>query len=128
MKELVYNLDVVPTILAATGAEIRGRVDGQDLTPLLTGTVGWSPRPYLTSAMNNFAWLLDDNHCFNVRIAVEAPRLVDVRADPAHEHDLAAERPAVVRDLFELIRADAGGDLPTYERPTTFADGSVPRL
>jgi hypothetical protein len=41
---------------------------------------------------------------------------------------LAAERPDVVRDLFGLALRDGGGDLPTYDRPTTFADGSaVPR-
>jgi arylsulfatase A-like enzyme len=127
VNELVYNVDVVPTILAATGAELRGPVDGQDLTPLLTGAPGWHARPYLTSAYNNFAWLLDGDYCLNVRFDGHAARLVDVRADPAHAHNLAEARPGVVRDLFELIRADAGGDLPAYERPTTFADGSVPR-
>jgi hypothetical protein len=80
----------------------------------------------VTSAFRDFAWIFTRDHALNVRFDGAQPRLTDIQADPGYERDLAAEHPELVQELFARIVADAGGDLPTYARPTTFADGSRP--
>jgi len=38
----------------------------------------------------------------------------DLQADPALRHDLAAQNPAVCRELFACAREDAGGQFPQW--------------
>ncbi|MBI3972116.1 MAG: sulfatase [Chloroflexi bacterium] len=129
VHEPVYNLDIVPTMLAAAGVPGTtwgDAVDGRDLTPLLTGADGWRSRQYLTSAYGTFAWIQTGDYVLNAGVDGAQPRLIVLHDDPGHERNLAGERPDLVRELFALLRDDAGGDLPAYERPMTYADGSRP--
>jgi arylsulfatase A-like enzyme len=127
IDELVYNVDLVPTMLAAAGVTPPTELDGQDLTPLLCGTLGWTSRPYVTSSLTDHAWVRTRDEAMQVHFDGTNPRLTDLRNDPAYERNLADDQPARVRALFDLILADAKGVLPLYDLPLTYSDGSRPQ-
>jgi len=113
---LVYSLDVPATVLAASGAEPVGEIEGQSLLPFAEGRDGFGLRGYLTCRYGNSVWYRDDATWFFSTVDFQGPRVFDLEADPACQHniaDRAADRMALARDR---ILADAGGELISYTR------------
>jgi len=81
---------------------------------------------YLTMRLTNSIWVRTEDYAFNARCDSTAARLIDLRADPGQDHDLASARPQVTRELFDLALRDAGGELPIYTRRLTYHDGTWP--
>ena len=48
-----------------------------------------------------------------------------MRVDPQERNNIAGEEPVLVEELYQRILQDAGGEIPHYQIPTTFADGST---
>lgn len=123
----VYNIDLVTTLAAWGGAKLQ--TDGRDLTPILRGKKR-EGRRYVTGAFNDWATYQDRRYKLIQSFAgVGDPansRLFDVVADPDERRNIATKKRDVVKQLYRRILDDAGGDLPTYQIPTTFADGSRP--
>jgi len=121
---LCYNVDMISTILARLGVEPRQPLDGIDLYPVITGKSRHG-RPYATCAYHDCAWIKKDDFVADVHYGGRPIWLYDVKKDPEQKKNLAARRPEVVEELFELARKDAGGALPLYpELHFTFADGT----
>jgi arylsulfatase A-like enzyme len=124
----VYNIDVVTTLAAWGGVKLD--THGRDLTPIVRGKTRVG-RPYVTGAFNNWATYQDRRYKLIQSYAGPGnpahSRLFDLDADPGEMHDIAKRKPDVVRKLYRRILDDAGGELPTYQVPTTFADGSRPK-
>lgn len=142
--EFVYTHDIPATVMAATGAEPLGALDGQSLLPLAEGIGGFQSREYLTCRYGNSVWYKDRKNWFFSPVRVERvshsgegedlyrrknwffsttrferPRLFDLETDPACQLNIAeraADRIALAR---ERILSDAGGELPIYERQQT---------
>jgi arylsulfatase A-like enzyme len=121
----VYNIDVVATLAAWAGVDLA--TEGQDLMPLVEGGP-WEDRPFVTGAFDNWVTYQDQSHKLIRRIddpdGVSNAKLYDLRQDPQEQHNIAPDEPALVEELYRRILRDAGGDVPHYEFPTTFADGS----
>lgn len=104
-EQPVSALDLFPTAVAAAGTQAPSsvRLDGIDLVPHLTGMAKPPPHSLLY-------WRFAANYALrqgNWKLVRQAGRgkqgggsqLFDLAADPAEANDLAAQQPAVVRDL-----------------------------
>jgi len=109
--QLVYNLDLTPTILGIAGEALPGAIDGIDVWGQVPAgsapardhvTIGWGP---LVTVITDDWWL-------NASIWGEAPLLYAVKDDPALERNLAPDRPDLCADLLRLAVEDAGGSIP----------------
>ena len=76
--------------------------------------------------LNNAIWARTEDYALNAMCDASQARLIDERADPEHDHNLAEARPEVARELFDLVLRDAGGELRTYNRALSYHDGSWP--
>jgi arylsulfatase A-like enzyme len=119
--EPVETIDIMPTLLAATGLPVPPAAQGQSLLPLLAGTPGWRARPAISEkAVTHelFAPPPHDTESFAVVAGAwklvhntVRPRggpefeLYDTRSDPLDQLDLAPRHPEVVGRLARLLDA-----------------------
>jgi arylsulfatase A-like enzyme len=115
-SEYVYTTDVPATVIAASGIEPLGRIEGQNLLPLAEGQDGFASRAYLTCRYGNTAWYKDDKTWFFGDVDFEHAHVFDLTTDSACQHNIAAQAADRVALARERILADAGGRLPRYER------------
>jgi hypothetical protein len=134
---LAVSIDILPTIVAATGARLPTReIDGVDLTPLLNGAPDAHPRETFLyyyggelRAVRDARYKLVFPHRSRSYVGVKPGQdglpgryarldvkqaLYDLVADPAETTDVRAEHPEVVARLEELAddaRADLGDRL-----------------
>jgi len=107
--------DVAPTVLGILGIEPPQPMDGVDLSVLLEGKQPLK-RDHISTAFNNFVWVRNERYALICRNDGAEPKLYDLQVDSQHEKDIAAQHPEIVKQLFELIVKDAGGEpLPTYD-------------
>lgn len=123
-------LDLFPTFLALAGVEPEAgtTLDGIDIGPLLFGEKSLPERPlcwrYLKSvAVRDGKWKFLGRYDPETRQAELAGEggggLFDLKADPAEEHDLAAEHPEVVEDLkrtYQVWEASVANDRKRRQR------------
>jgi len=101
----VMNLDVTPTILAATGhpVDAAARLDGVDLVPYFTGKADGRPHDTMfwrfgkQWAVRNGDWKLVVSKGGSGR-----PELYDLAADVGEQKNLAASEPGRVAELQKL--------------------------
>ncbi|MGQ9728063.1 MAG: sulfatase [Candidatus Fervidibacter sp.] len=107
--------DVAPTVLGVLGIEPNQPMDGIDLSVLLEGKQP-PQRPHMTTGFNNFVWVRNDRYALICRNDGAEPKLYDLQNDPQCERDIASQKPEIVKQMFELVIEDAGGEpLPTYD-------------
>jgi len=116
--EPVIQLDVLPTALAAAGAEVKPgwQLDGANLLPLLEGKVDkLAPRELyfrfgVQHAVRAGDWKL-------VKASEKmVPMLVNLAQDPGEQKDLSAENPAKKEELQALFdKWNAGMKPPRWE-------------
>jgi arylsulfatase A-like enzyme len=123
IAEPVQHIDLAPTLLAAAGLEIPPALTGRSL---LMGSL--PPRRVYTEsyyARLEFGWselrgLVDGEWAY---IESTEPELFDLAADPGEQHNLAADRPDILRRYAQELRAidprfepPRGGDEETRQR------------
>jgi arylsulfatase A-like enzyme len=100
--EPVSSLDVLPTFLAAAEVSVPSGLDGVDLAPYLASAREGRPHETLF-------WKLDTHAAIRhgdwklVRLPDREPFLFDLANDEGESLDLAAEEPALVRDLLQRL-------------------------
>jgi len=104
----VYNHDLFTTMLNFTGVTIDYEVDGQDLLAMKT------KRDYATCAFKGVVWSKTDDYVYFSFMNGENAHLFDMKEDPGHFNNIAADKPAVVKEMFGLTLKDADGELPDY--------------
>jgi arylsulfatase A-like enzyme len=123
--------DWFPTILEAAGVQLRALarpIDGISLMPLIAGSMTSRPRPIGFETPGQVS-LTGNRYKIYAKTGERedaAPfELYDLIDDPGERHDLAAERPAIVRamaamfaDWCELCRASSGRG---YRAPGEFS-------
>lgn len=104
----VTGLDVFPTVLAAAGIPVPGklRLDGVDLLPHLAGDRQPMPPRKLfwrfAIAQDKFEWAVRDGRWKLISSVYKNRKLLfDIDADPYEQNDLAETHPDVVRQLTE---------------------------
>jgi len=110
---LASTHDIAPTLLAMAGVAAPGDLDGHDLSPLFDDK---SP-PERTFAYGGYS---DQHFVRSGRWAYMADnrgrdfKLFDTVEDSEEVVNVAAEHPDVVRELYETVLEQAGGELPYY--------------
>jgi arylsulfatase A-like enzyme len=107
--ELVHNIDVLPTFLAAAGAapDAAWKVDGRDLLPVWRGqekspsrTLFWEWR---VEGYNQLAAMRGDLKL--VITGNNRPELFDLTADPGERRTVLAEHAGLAKELEKELRA-----------------------
>jgi uncharacterized sulfatase len=141
--ELCSSIDIVPTILAAAGAEIPDRLPGlnllpnlSDATPIQRDTIYGEAFAHDIADIQNpetsliFRWVIRDHHKLILTYdgrrgsmkfppTDNQPQLFDLSADPEEATNLASSQPELVRELGDLIghwyplRERKAGELPS---------------
>ncbi len=106
--------DVAPTLLELAGAEIPGPVEGTSLLPLLDGLT-LPERPHAYGGYSDHHYARTDRWAYMADNQRLSSQLFDLDADPDEARNVAADHPDVVEQLYGIVRAQAGGDLPSYE-------------
>lgn len=98
--EPMISLDIMPTALAAAGMSLpKARaIDGVNLLPLLTGESKQPPHEMLFWRYGELQAARRGNMKL-LRVEGEPDKLFDLSADIGEKHDLAAEKPAIVREI-----------------------------
>jgi arylsulfatase A-like enzyme len=98
--EPIISLDIMPTSLAAAGVALpkERAIDGVNLLPLLTGQTKQPPHEMLFWRYGELQAVRRGNMKL-LRVEGESDKLFDLAADIGEKHDLAAEKPGVVREL-----------------------------
>ena len=120
--EFVTTTDVPATVMAASGAQALGPVDGHSLLPLAGGG-DFATREYVTCRYGNSLWYRDDRTwCFgdiagdDEQLALTGPRVFDLESDPDCARNIADGAADRVALACERLRSDAGGPIPVYHR------------
>ena len=98
----VSSLDILPTVLAAIGAEVPKGSDGVDLLPFLTGRKETAPHDFLcwragpNSAIRKGNWKL-------VKASDKAVWLYDLAKDIGEKDNVAKQNPDIVKELQKLL-------------------------
>ena len=142
---IAAHIDVLPTILNACGVEKPAglKLDGRSLLPLLKGAdVNWPDRMIVIQShrgdepvlYHHFAartqrWKLLNASGFGNETLKGEPKfeLYDMASDPLEEHDLAQERPEMVKTMRTRYRQwfeDVGSTRPENYAPPRIHIGS----
>lgn len=97
----VSTLDLLPTFVNAGGGNAGGipDLDGVDLVPFLRGEDAGRPHQVLHWKMETRGAMRDGDWKL-LRYPDRPAELFDLASDPAEQHDLAAQYPERVRDMF----------------------------
>lgn len=114
---LVYNLDLTATIYDLTGLYSDQGIDGQSLTPLLTGKGSWQPRDYVTCRYANSLCYIDDQHWILTNIDGQLQELFHLESDPNCKCDIKDKvDSAIFARTWQHLLQDADGSFPDYRK------------
>ncbi len=106
---MVSNVDLNPTILGMLGFKPQPDIDGNDLTPAITGGVIDRAPVYMEaeSAKNRFGFAPEQAMAHGTLKLIDTPnpRLFDVVADPKEDVNLVASKADDVKRLQEANKA-----------------------
>jgi len=113
---LVSTHDIVPTILGALGIAASRPLGGIDLSPVLSGDGGGvGRRSHLTMGYGPNAQIRRGRWALTTTADGTSRQLYDVVEDPGFTTDVSGRHRDVVRELVDVIEADAGGPLPVHD-------------
>ena len=132
---LTAHIDVMPTLLNLVGAGAPlDELQGNDLTPLLTGSGAAADRFSFASALpQETASIAVQDSTVKLIIDLENGRhqLFELTHDPGELHDVAGERVDQVDRMRRIVEShlDALEDYPAYRpTPTPLSDEDIERL
>ena len=97
--------DYFPTVLDALGFQMKGQpepIDGISLLPLIEGKMAERPRPIGFESAGQVALI---GNRYKIYGKGKSPRyqLYDLIKDPGEKHDLAAEKPDIVKKMAAIL-------------------------
>lgn len=108
----VISLDILPTALAAAGEAIDPQLDGVNLLPFLAGERAGTPHERLywrfrfpSNQVSRHRWAIRQGDWKLVKNDTEPIALYDLATDVSETRNLAAEQPAVLREMETAWRA-----------------------
>ena len=110
------HIYLFPSLFYLLGEEIPTQAEGKNLWDLVEGKTE-SFRDYVTSALKTWLWARDDTYAMIRRSNGEEVRLYNIKNDPECRQNIAEDEKDTVNRMYELMLADAGGDIPVYPDP-----------
>ena len=101
-------------MLNFAGVEAPEPVDAEDLWPLVTGE-GGPKRDYVSCGMEKYVWVKDDRYAYISETDGSDTRLFDLSSDPGNYTNIAADNPAVVKEMHAKAVESGGGSLPVFD-------------
>jgi len=126
-NELLYNFDLIPTVLARLDITPENPMDGKDVWPLVLGKAK-DFYDHVTCAWGPLVMVRDKQWWYNAYIWGEAPLLFDLKVDPKLENNVSVQHPDICARMKKLAIADAGGTIPDYIRQATDGPGCSPLM
>jgi len=128
-REVVTTMDLLPTIAALTGATLSDRrIDGHDITPLLTGEDG------ATSPTDAFLYYTSRGDLAGIRqgpwkLLLQSGELYHLDHDPSEQYNLANQNADRIAELRELA-TQMDAEITEHARPTRVVEELLfdPRL
>ena len=111
--KLMYNHDVIATLLSLIGEGMPGAVDGLDVWPAVDPSAP-AVRNHVTTAWGPLVTVVTDEWWFNASLWGEGELLYRVGEDAGLEHNLSGDFPDVCERLLGLAIDDAGGQIPGH--------------
>jgi arylsulfatase A-like enzyme len=109
---LIYNFDITRTLLGRAGIRPQKPMDGQDIW---SWAIGNKPgRDHVTIGYGLTITVITDKWWYNSNAWREAELLYSWREDKDLEKNVAEKTPAVCKEMYELAKADIGGEFPAY--------------
>ena len=109
----VQHHDISATLLEAAHVVLPAEIDGKSFWDV--AFAGGAPiRDHVTVGWGTAMTVIDDKWWLNCKINGRGPFLYDSPRPKPDAPNLAHEHPEVVRRLFEIGKADAGGSFPAY--------------
>jgi arylsulfatase A-like enzyme len=105
--------DVAPTLLSMTGVKAPRTMNGVDLSPLFAGKP-LPKRDYAIGGYANSFFIRTPRWAMWARNKPAEFQLFDKLRDPLERTNVADRHPDVVRQLYGIVRAQAGGKPPYY--------------
>lgn len=105
--------DIGPTVLSMAGVPAPKRMNGVDLSSIFEGNEP-SPRSYAYGGYKNSFFLRTDRWAMSGLNAPAKFQLYDLKADPGEKRNVADRNPRKARQLYEIVKRKAGGELPYY--------------
>jgi len=105
--------DVGPTVLSMAGVQAPEAMNGADLSSLFDGKQP-PPRSYMYGGYRNSFFLRSDRWALSGLNTPGEFKLFDLKADPGETRNLASRKPRKVKQLYEIVKRNAGGELPYY--------------
>jgi arylsulfatase A-like enzyme len=105
--------DVAPTLLSMVDVAPAPKMEGADLSQLFDGR----PLPRREMAYGGYYnrhYVRTDKWFYQADNHYQERKLFDLELDPYEQHDLAAEKPEVTRELYERMLEQIGGRPPPY--------------
>ncbi|ADB49734.1 sulfatase family protein [Conexibacter woesei] len=100
--------DVGPTLLAMTGVPRPERMDGADLSPLLSGGAPATPRPFWFGGYANHWYYRDDRWALIADGNNRGRGLYDLRKDPGERDNVASEHLRLLAQIHGTVLRAAG--------------------
>lgn len=122
---LVQHTDISAEILAAAGIDPSGQVDGKLFTPAAINRVR-GQREHATVAWGSAVTVIDAHWWLNLKVNGAGALLYDLTSREPWRHNVAAENPEVVQNLFQKAVSDAGGDFPDWLLEQARLENDVP--
>jgi arylsulfatase len=125
VREPAHFIDVLPTVLELIGAARPENLEGQSILPMLRGEHGDPNRTFCWEHEGNRAIRKGKWKLVTLGASKDGWELYDMEADRIEGHNLASERPEIVRELSDEYDrwAQRCGVVPWSEivahRPTT---------
>lgn len=104
--------DITPTVLAATGVTIDGKMDGTDV--LAVAGVA-AKRTHQSSMYADTLWVSAGDWMLIAPHYGSEMHLFNLRTDPGCTTDAAPDHGAVVSSLLAMAKQDANGPIPHYK-------------
>ncbi len=119
VSALVQNHDIFPTVSHLLGEKIPEETEGQDIWPLVERKKQ-KVRGHVTSIFKDYVWVRDDHFAMQMKSDKSEIELYDLKKDPQCLRDISKGKGDVIKRMQDLIRKDAGGEVPVLNAPFKF--------
>jgi arylsulfatase A-like enzyme len=117
----VQNHDLLPTACNLMGVDVPEWAEGSDIWPVVEGKKA-GVRDHASSIFKDYVWVRNEDYALTMKTDKSDLALYDIKEDPQYLNDIAEGNSDIIAQLQDLLRKDAGGEVPVFDAPFPFFD------